>query len=134
MNFLIAFILTQCLQLDITLVGDISGSVDGNRHHVVEAFDGLIDRFENKDVRISIIAFGNYPYVLANYSYDNQYLKEQSKRILDLDLGASTDLTEALMMAAANSFAGREGVRKVIVIVSDGHPTMKRRPILQPWR
>lgn len=115
----------SCLQIDIVLVGDLSGSVSGNETQVGEAFAAFVDRFElsNNGIRIGIVTFGNFAEIRSNLSSDKQKLKQICSNIP----GAygSTNLTNALevagnMLIEDTGIVNRQDVPKLIILVTDG--------------
>lgn len=119
----------SCLQLDIVLVGDLSGSVSGHEAQVTEAFEAFIDRFQLSDlgIRIGVVTFGSNSTIHTPLTSNKQKLKQ-----VVLELGSAdgtTNLTSALE-AAFNIFQDpndmiKRDVPKLIILVTDGEADNK---------
>lgn len=118
----------QCLQMDIMLVGDMSGSVNGQEYQVADAFDALVDRLELSEdgIRIGVITFNTKVFVLTPQTSNKGSIK------LHIDTGIrnrkaeqTTNLDAALQTAFILLSGGeRPDATKLIILVSDASPNM----------
>ena len=114
---------SQCLEMDIMLVADYSDSIDGHEEFVEDAFNEFIDRFElhENGVRIGIIAFSDYPFMLSKLSTNKNKLRKVTRTMDGVFHRQSTNMYGALNATykymEKNS---RENARKMIIVVSDG--------------
>lgn len=112
-----------CLNMDIMLIGDLSGSVDGKFYFVADAFDAFIDRFDLGDntVRIGITAFESDTHLLTGFTTDKKQLRAATKRIRNFEYSGTSDLYTAIEVAWFQfTLNARKDSRKMIIIVSDG--------------
>jgi len=114
-----------CLQLDIMLVGDYSGSVMGSERFIADAFETFGSRFKisEQDIKVGIIIFSDNPSVLCPLTSDPFVLKNSLivLRATKADPDGMTHITDAMKEAANQLYSnGRHNVRKLIILVSDG--------------
>src|SRR6185369_13881362 len=66
----------QCLKLDIMLIGDMSGSVQGNEQFVYNALSTFASRFElsEEGVKIGAITFDSSPKLISPLTANKQQL------------------------------------------------------------
>lgn len=110
----------QCLKMDIVLVMDISGSVEGKEQFVIDAIDTFVNRFElsEEGIKIATVFFSDEAAVTSKLTTNKQQLLDSYKRVIP---GGLTNLTGGLY-AAGNEILerGRPGAIKLIIVVSDG--------------
>lgn len=122
----------QCLKLDVVLVGDYSGSVEGNEPFVRAAFHAFADRLDlgEDQVRLGIVLFGDQATIDCPLTGDRATLLD---RLALLETKAAqyggTDLTSGLLTAGAMLTLDRPDARKLVVLISDGlHNNHDRDP------
>lgn len=112
-----------CIKLDIILVGDISASVQGYETFVADAFDAFVNKFDLADdgIKIGVVTFETHVKVLSHLTTDKDTLKYAVNRIRREGTGTSTNLIDALRTCSKEILSnGRYGVRKIVIVVSDG--------------
>ncbi len=111
----------SCLELDIVVLVDISGSLQGYELYVHNALNSLIDGLKTSEdgIRMGIAVFGSRGEILSSLSGDKEIIKSQISHIFAT--GGSTNMTDGLYVTL-NEFInnGRQGVKKLIVVISDG--------------
>lgn len=114
----------QCLEMDIMLVGDFSFSVQGNEKFVVDAIQSFSDRFKLSEtgVNIGIVTFNSDVYLTSPLSQDNADINRSIESLRSVACSGTTNMTEALQVAANELTKGRSGVMKSIILISDGRP------------
>lgn len=127
LNLLISLLLLPlgCNNLDIMIVADYSGSVRGNEKFVVNAISSFSNKLDisEDNINMGIVIFNSYSENICNLSGDREYINSRID-LLGTNLAASTtNLSSALYMAFDELFKnGREGYKKVIILISDGVP------------
>jgi len=116
----------SCLQLDIVLVGDLSGSVSGHEGEISQAFIAFIDRFTLSDmgVRVGIVTFSDAAVIISPLSTNKPLLKQ---KILEFPYASGTTNLLGALEASFNVLQDTDGilvrdVPKLIIIVTDGVP------------
>jgi len=112
-----------CLNMDIMLVGDLSGSVDGHFYFVADAFDAFIDRFDldNNTIRIGITVFESDAYLLSGFTSSKDTLRSATTLIRKFPHSGTSDLFTAIEVAWFQfTLNARKDSRKMIIVVSDG--------------
>jgi Mg-chelatase subunit ChlD len=111
----------MCLEMDIIILVDISGSLSGYELYMHNAMNSLIDGVETSEdgIRIGVVLFSSGSFVLSPISGDKNVIKSQIK-LVGSDNG-STDMTGGFH-TCLNEFVknGRKGVKSLIVVISDG--------------
>ena len=114
----------SCLQIDIVLVGDLSGSVSNNENQVRNAFSAFVDRFELSDIgiKIGIVIFGTDAKVMSQLSSDKVALKQKISEIpyASGSTNLKAGLYEASNMLVTNAGMVRRDVPMLIIVVTDG--------------
>lgn len=124
-----------CLEIDIILIGDLSGSVDGNEYFVADAFDAFIDRFELSEntIRIGSAIFDDRIFILSELTHNRDKLLAGVNFMRNNKLGGSTNMFGAAQWVNYEfSNNGRSDTRKMLIIVSDGavnHPLGTKQSI-----
>ena len=112
-----------CLRLDVMLVGDYSGSVAGSEGFVVNSFSAFYNRFElgEEQVKIGVISFNDSPTLVCPLTSDKKLLGGRLATLVSQKADGGTNITSSLMYASHElQENGRDNVRKIIIIVSDG--------------
>lgn len=110
-----------CLELDVVLLIDISGSIQGHEHKAQEAVKIFLDGLELADdgIMVSIVTFSSEPRLICSLSSDKTMLKGKANDIIS-DNGA-TYIASGLYLSVEQLLkVGREGVKKMIIVISDG--------------
>lgn len=114
-----------CLEANIILVADLSGSVEGHEIFIVDALKSFVQRFElsDKGIRIGYIRFATYA-VVENHLTGNKLALLNSINKIDTAMtGGFTDLTHALQLTELElSNNARKNVLKIVILISDGDP------------
>lgn len=128
MKFLFCFLLyfpsfSQCLQLDILLVGDNSNSVHGYESYIQNAFSSFASKFDlsEDEVKIGVIHFSSYVTLTCPLTSD----KDKLATALSINQFSSgqTNMMEAFYQCINEFMAnGRFGYRKIVILISDGVP------------
>ena len=112
-----------CLQMDIMLIGDLSGSIDDNEYFVANAFAAFVSKFELSDntVKIGTMVFEDEPILLSHLTSNKGQLLTSIDYIRNNDLSGTTRMGDAILVAWQEfTLYGRAGTRKMIILVSDG--------------
>jgi len=113
---------TQCRELDIMLLGDMSGSVENHESFLADAFYQFSNQDFN-DIKMGVILFGSQATILQPLTQDRPELFRQLVTIRSTKSEGSTNLKEAFYQSIVEfSHNGRPGVKKMIILVSDGVP------------
>lgn len=116
----------SCLQLDIVLVGDLSGSVSGHEGEISQAFTAFVDRFTLSDIgiRIGLVTFSDAAVIISPLSSNKSLLKQ---KIQEFPYASGTTNLLGALEASYNVLEDTNGilkrdVPKLIIIVTDGVP------------
>lgn len=113
-----------CLEMDIMVLCDLSGSVEGNEPFILEAVVGLINKTDVQEdgIRIGVMGFSNTPFTIAAISGNK---KELLKTINEFDWSSrdNTYMAQALQVSYIDLLKDRQYVNKMIIIISDGLPS-----------
>lgn len=126
--FIYSLLPAQCLKMDVMLVGDLSASVIGNEHFIVEAFEALISKTEMSEegIRIGVITFNTSVYRFSELTGNKSTALRATERIAGTRAGGTTNMSEALRVSLSSMMQDRPDASKLIVLVSDGVPTDPR--------
>jgi len=116
----ILFLFQSCLQMDIILLCDYSGSMGTqDRQHVEDAVQVLVDRFKHEDgVRIGIMLFGTNQVNIQDLSYAKDIGQVE---FIDFQ-GHNTYIGQAFQAAKNQLYQDRLHAYKTIILISDGEP------------
>ena len=117
-----------CLELDIILVADLSGSVYRNEYFVADAFDAFVDRFKLSEttIKVGVVVFNDHPMMLTGLTADKDKVRLAIDIIRRSSGNGTTNMVDAFYIAANELInGGRYGVKKVLIIVSDGKPNRR---------
>lgn len=113
-----------CLKMDIMILADMSGSVEGYEGVVASAINVFVDRFELDDygVRIGIQTFASgYIIQLQQPLTSNTFLlKKNIISISKRKAEGGTIMSNPLLMVKDELQKDRYGAYKVVIIISDG--------------
>lgn len=111
-----------CAKLDIIIVADISGSVDGSEDYLNNAIISFIDGIDISEdgIRIGVVSFNDDSWLELKLTGDHDYFDSNFKR-LNAPNAAGTHLSTGLF-TAMNEFetSGRKDIPKLIIVISDG--------------
>lgn len=115
---------TGCLDADIILVADLSGSVKGQETFIADAADVFINRFDlwEHGIRIGMFVFSNETFLISHLTSDKDALLGATNLIRNNPLGTSTNLANAIDNAY-NEYVknGRKGeTKRIMILISDG--------------
>lgn len=121
--FAASFCQSSCLQVDIMLVGDYSGSVDGHQEYVANAMWAFVDRFglSEASVKIGIITFNSEVTLHTGLTTNKAKLQNIIVGLSTTVPSGTTNLKDALYESVNQLQYGRK-VPKLLVIISDGVP------------
>lgn len=112
-----------CLNMDIIIIGDYSGSVQGNEPFLIRSFQVLINNLltmPEDDIHLGLILFNDLAEVICPLTADKDIAHKSLSYISDRSNG-STFLTNALYSSFDElTTNGRSGYKKIIIIISDG--------------
>jgi len=118
-----------CLQMDIMLLGDFSGSVEGYEPFVADAFKAFAKRFELSEdgVKIGAAIFNSDTLLISPLTSNEKFLHNQLDSLTYYyQAQSTTDMIGALQLAMHEfEVNGRVGYRKIIILVSDGKPDVR---------
>ena len=105
----------QCLKLDLVLLVDVSGSVQGHEYFINNAVKEFITKFKNTDVNIGMITFADNAKIEFHLG---------DAPIYTITTSGTTDLSDAIDLGVVELFSdrARNGYRKMLLIISDGSP------------
>ena len=117
--------LNGCLEMDIILLLDFSGSVEGYEKFIVDALEAFSDRFQISEdrVRIGVIVFNNDPIIISGLTGNKDKIVENILKIKELRADGGTYMFPALMSAEMEFEKNPRDERKMIIFVSDGKPS-----------
>lgn len=111
----------ECLELDVVILVDVSGSIAGYEEYIHKALYVFINKIEPSETGIwlSVVKFSKDGEVASHLSYDKSILIYQFDRIISD--GGTTNMADG-MYSSVNELVenGRKGVKKVIIVLSDG--------------
>lgn len=110
-----------CLEMDIVILADLSGSVENYESFVEDAINTFIDKIDlsEENVRIGIIGFNDKPFIIAGLQGDKQQLKMLVSNFPFSGEGL-TNMDFGLQIALNELYRDRYDVQKLIIVISDG--------------
>ena len=114
-----------CLELDIMILGDLSGSTIGKKSFVIDAIKTFANRFELSDntIRIGAAIFDDKLVILSPLTSDKEYLLSEVDNIWRYYMGGTTRMTSSVLyMKEIFDASDRPTVNKMLIIISDGIP------------
>lgn len=117
-----------CLQMDIMLLGDFSSSVHGYESFVAKAFAAFAKQFELSEngVKIGVVTFTSIAEVVCPLTSDRELLRTKVDSLDYFKANGNTNMFWAFSLAKREfQLHGREGFKKMMIVVSDGEPNLK---------
>lgn len=113
---------SQCLQANIVLLVDWSGSEVGNEPYLANSIQLFIDKLPISEyaVNISIVTFDNNGFMVEEMTYDKDMLSFKTKLLASKMAAGGTYISNAMKMALNELILNDRGVRNLIIIISDG--------------
>lgn len=114
---------SDCLQVDIMLVADFSGSVIGYEGFVQDAFISFVNQFElsEETVKVGVVTFNSSAYLHCPISSDKPHIIDRIENFHAAT--GNTNMLDAIQISVQELLNnGRPGYKKIIVLVSDGMP------------
>ncbi len=115
----------NCLQLDIVLLGDYSGSMAGHEKEITQAFNEFIDQLplSETSIKMGLITFANKGTLITNLTSDKDQIKNDINGLNQIQAGGSTNMADGLYLAFNELISnGRKDYKKMVIVVSDGAP------------
>lgn len=111
---------TGCLEMDIILLVDLSGSVSGHEQFVSDAVLAFNDRIEKSEqsIRMGVVSFGDHAEMLSPITFEKEPIAAGVSN-LTAD-GSTTNLIQGLEMSFAALTSSDRNASKLIVVISDG--------------
>lgn len=122
----------ECLQLDIMMIADFSGSLQGKERIMVNGIRQFSRKFTltNDGVRIGLISFSDAAILRTTYTGDSTVLNNYIDNLEYVQADGSTHVGLALEMTMDQIVRyGRQDVKKIVVIVTDGIPNDKEKAL-----
>lgn len=114
----------QCLNMDIVILGDYSGSVHKSEQYVIDAFESFASiTSEEKNIRVGLILFADEPEINIPLTKDLSTLLSASAPLREQNASGSTDINAAIEQAAILLYSQQNNSRKLIILISDGDIT-----------
>lgn len=109
-----------CLEMDVVLLVDVSGSVKGYEYYIHNALNTLVDKVELSEdgINIGAVTFSNQGWVICPLTDNKALLKEKFVNIISNEGG--TQMGNGIFVAVNELMNGRRGVQKMLIILSDG--------------
>ena len=112
-----------CLEIDIMVLGDLSGSTSGKKSFVIDAIKAFSNRFElgENAIRIGVAVFDDKLVILSPLTHDKQELLNEVNNIWGYRMGGTTRMASSIgYMKEIFDETGRPNVKKMLIIISDG--------------
>jgi len=112
----------QCLQANIVLLIDWSGSEAGNEAYLAHSALLFMEKLPIKEhaVQLSIITFSNDGTLVVPITYDKERLTNSILSLVLTRANGGTNIGGATKLALDELTANERGVRNLIIIISDG--------------
>lgn len=110
-----------CLEMDIVILADLSGSVENYEPFVVEAVEAFVNKTDisEEGIRLGIIGFNDNPFIISPIYGDKEEIKNNIHSF-DFSGHDLTNMTDALQLSLIELFKERQSVQKLLIIISDG--------------
>jgi Mg-chelatase subunit ChlD len=110
----------NCLNMDIMIVADYSGSMQEEKSYVIDGILAISERFANNDqVRVGVKLFSDDCYDMQPLTFDKLSFSDS----MSWQGGGSTMMAIPLLRSMNDLIGDRPDAHKVILILSDGDPT-----------
>lgn len=106
-----------CLQLDIILIADLSGSVKGFEPFISNALNAFTNKFDldEEGIEIGAIVFNTNSYLLSEITSNKKELSSKLKSIAFATANGDTNMLLALRLAIDEFMThGRRGIPKLL--------------------
>lgn len=114
---------TKSNELDVALVLDVSGSMDGEPlRETIKAATSFVDTVLTEESSVGVVAYDTTAMMVCNSTKNGEYAKGT---ITNLNAGGSTNIDAGLQMAEQMLLQGN-AKKKIIVLMSDGEPNEGR--------
>jgi len=118
----------DCTKFDLIIVCDYSGSVKGYEEEIANSVNifakGLY--IGENDTKLGIVVFSDYSEVFLPLTVDSIKIKGRLKDLYMVGSMTTTNLSSALLSSYEEfKLRGREDVKKIMLIISDGQPDQK---------
>lgn len=110
-----------CLEMDVIILVDISGSLAGYELYIHSAMNSFIDgiKLQEDGIKLGVVVFSSDSYVKSPLSSNKNSIRENIRNIGSDQ--RSTNMTEGLYVSLNELVSnGRQGVKKLIIVISDG--------------
>lgn len=116
---------TECLEMDIAVLADMSGSVTNFSQFIWDAASVIPERYElgENKVRLSLIRFNSDATLLTPLTGDRKAYLGKIAQTRTLLPSGSTNIDRALTLAKSEFDASPRRVLRAIILISDGDST-----------
>lgn len=116
------FAQNDCVQLDVILVADLSGSVQGKEQFIEQALHSFVDKLElsEETIKVGLVIFNDYALLACPLTSNKVLISTMISNVNSAD--GNTNMKEAFAVASQELYSNRsrDGYKKAIVIISDG--------------
>ena len=120
----------SCVKMEIILVGDMSGSVQGKESFITSAFVSFVSKMSMSEdgIRMGVISFNSSATLRSSLTGK----KEDVVAALSGGwvAGHETNLNEALYLAVDEFSKSRPDATKILILISDGLPDSPAESLL----
>lgn len=111
-----------CLQADVALLIDWSGSEAGNESLLIEAAQAFIDKLSlgEDEVKVTLLTFNAWAHTWCSLTSDRVKLQKGLDKMKETSPIGGTYLHDPLMFVKAEFSKDKRNVTRIIIIVSDG--------------
>lgn len=112
----------DCLDMDIILLGDYSGSVGSNAKYIKQAFHSFATSFkESASVRIGIVLFSDFQFTICTLTDSRSDTVIDSILLMNnFSWAGGTNIAEALEFSYMMLYNDQQSMNQTIILVSDG--------------
>ena len=129
LSFILSLLLggSACGKVDVVIVADYSGSMDGSEYHVTSAIEEFVESLDvsPEGVNIAIISFHSFVYVQTPLTGDRAQLRGAVSVLRKEVATGTTKMDMALSQAKVELFSQRLNATKIVVLITDGYPDSK---------
>jgi Mg-chelatase subunit ChlD/preprotein translocase subunit SecG len=114
---------TRSNELDVVLVLDASGSMDGRpMEETIDAATSFVNTVLTEESSVGVVAYDTEAMMICRCTKNGDYAKDT---IVNLNAGGSTNIDAGLQMAEQMLLQGN-AKKKIIILMSDGEPNRGR--------
>ena len=114
---------TRSNELDVVLVLDTSGSMDGQpMRETIDAATSFVDTVLTEESSVGVVAYDTNAMTICRCTKNGEYAKDT---IVKLTAGGSTNIDAGLQLAEEMLLQGN-AKKKIIILMSDGEPNRGR--------